>query len=142
MKRQIIFLILLFILIVATFISYYLLVTSKIDNWAARGQLGDTFGLLNAFFSAMAILGIIYTIFQQNEIISHSQKDTENSIQQFKASIKQFEQQQRVQALTTLITIYEKKLTEYESKNETQLAVQTNKKIITLTTELENFLNN
>lgn len=139
-NKQIIIILTILFLIIATFVCYYLLVTHNAADLPTRGQIGDTFGVLNALFSALAILGIVYTIFQQNDVIRQSKLDTENSMKEFNESVKQFEQQQKIQALSTLITIYEKKLDQYKLINETNLAVQTNKKLVDLVTELEKYL--
>jgi hypothetical protein len=38
-------------------------------DWTTRGQMGDMFGAANCFFSACAVLGLIYTItLQQHEL--------------------------------------------------------------------------
>lgn len=138
MKRLIPIIIL--IIIVLIFIGYYFLIINNASDWPTRGLIGDAFGFLNAFFGGIAIIGIVYTILQQNDIIIINKNDTEVSKNQFIASVHQFEQQQQIQALTSLISIYEKKLEQYKSTNDTTLIVQTDKKLTDLMTKLEEIL--
>ncbi|NRF91547.1 hypothetical protein HQN89_11000 [Paenibacillus frigoriresistens] len=44
--------------------AIYLIITSIIfkGDWVTRGQFGDTFGFLNTLFSALAFVGVIYTL--------------------------------------------------------------------------------
>lgn len=44
--------------------TIYLIITNFIfkDDWALRGQFGDTFGFMNTLFSALAFAGVIYTV--------------------------------------------------------------------------------
>lgn len=126
--------------IIGIFCGYYYFITQRIEGWETRGQFGDTFGFLTAFFSALAFLGLIYTVFQQNEIIRQSKIDTENSINEFNESIRQFQRQQYVQRLTTLIFINESRLNRYREKKQNELAIETERTLINLTSELDNFL--
>jgi hypothetical protein len=139
-KKQIITLLVAFVLITSIFIIYYLVVINKVPEWSTRGQIGDTFGAPNAFLSGLAMLGALYAILQQNEVIRQSKVESENSIKEFKESVSQFQQQQKIQALTTLITIYEKQVDYYKKNNEPTLYVQSNKKLFDYTSELENLL--
>lgn len=42
---------------------------NKIDLIAERGTFGDMFGLLNTIFSGIALLGVVYTLYDENERI-------------------------------------------------------------------------
>lgn len=137
MKRQILIISSLIIFIILSFASYYFLIRHYVPKWSTRGQIGDTFGFLNALFSAVAFGGVIYTIIQQGEIIKQNKIDSENSTKQFTTSVNQFEQQQTIQSLVTLITIYERKLLEYRNEHEGRLASETEKKLVDLTKKLE-----
>ena len=50
------------------------------------GQIGDSFGILNSLFSALAFSGVLYSIWQQNETIKKQEIEIEqnriNSVQQ------------------------------------------------------------
>lgn len=52
---------------------------NKIDLIAERGTFGDMYGLLNTVFSGIALLGVVYTIYEEKEKIRgerlQSQKD-------------------------------------------------------------------
>ncbi|HEX9927155.1 MAG TPA: hypothetical protein VGB02_01300 [Pyrinomonadaceae bacterium] len=120
-------------IISGVFYGYYCVIYERIGDWQTRGQFGDAFGFLNAFFSALAFSGLIYTISQQNKVIRQSKTE-------FDEGVRQFKEQQQVQALITLISIYGKRLDEYKAKNKDDLATQTDKKIVDLTKKLEKFL--
>jgi hypothetical protein len=128
------------IFIGASFVLYYLFIISHIKDWQTRGQIGDTFGTLNALFSALAFFGVVYSILQQNESIKQSKLELQNDVAQTKESVRQFEQQQKIQSLLTLISIWEKKVADYENKGETQLSIEANRKLMALSVELENFI--
>ncbi len=53
------------VILLATFPIYFLTVGHFYPDMALRGQFGDLFGGLNAFFSGLAFLGVIYAIFLQ-----------------------------------------------------------------------------
>lgn len=40
------------------------------NEWPTRGQIGDSFGLLNALFSGLAFAGLLYAILLQREELS------------------------------------------------------------------------
>ena len=112
------------------FIAYYFLLSRQFGNLAERGQFGDMFGAVNAFFTALAFLGLVYTIVQQNEVI---QKTTD----QLDQNKKEFAVQQKIQGLTMLVKVYERKLS--QAKNQMDIS-ELQKKINDLTSELEKFL--
>ena len=139
-KKQIIFIGIILIIIFAVFKIYYSYVITYVSNWQTRGQIGDTFGSVNALFSSLAFVGIVFTLFQQNDLINQSRIDTANSMKEFNESVIQFKQQQKIQALNNLISIYEKRLHYYKSVNETALIIITEKKLVDLIAELELYL--
>jgi hypothetical protein len=51
-----------FLLIAVPMLVWSLLAWLVLPTWEIRGQFGDMFGVLNAFFNAIALLGIIYAI--------------------------------------------------------------------------------
>lgn len=114
------------------FVAYFFIVLWKLPDWAQRGQFGDMFGTLNSFFTALAFIGVFYTLLQQNEIIKQNSKQLTNSKLEFETQLK-------IQALTTLINIYQIKFDELKNINLME-ANQVKKKIYTLTEELESFL--
>ena len=42
------------------------LIWIKLPDWQSRGQFGDMFGALNALFTSITLVGVIYTIFLQS----------------------------------------------------------------------------
>lgn len=64
------------------------------------GTFGDQFGAVNALFSGLAFVGLIYTIIQQNRSIELQRKDLKNQLRELQqngkemiAQTKQFEKQ-------------------------------------------------
>jgi len=64
-------------LFVGAFAIYFLAVSYVYSDMATRGQFGDMFGGLNAFFSGLAFLGVIYAIILQREELSLQRKELE-----------------------------------------------------------------
>lgn len=55
------------LVIFLSFPIYYLLLSSFFEELSERAHFGDSFGSINAFFSAMAFLGVIVTILMQRD---------------------------------------------------------------------------
>ena len=127
-------------LILIIFFGYFVFLKNYVPDWQIRGQVGDAFGTLNAFFSALALLTIIFTIIQQNTVINQAKVDSQQSAKEFSESVNQFKQQQKIQALSILISIYERKIEEYKKSNNEYQAIQTSKKLSDFAEELENLL--
>lgn len=52
------------------------LTITKAENALAKsGQLGDTFGAVNALFTGLAFAGVVYTIIQQNKQLKTQQRE-------------------------------------------------------------------
>ncbi len=119
---------------VSLFVGYYFVLTWTIKSISERGQFGDMFGAINAFFTALAFLGLIYTILQQNDLIKKSSE-------QLELNKKEFETQYKIQAITTLINLYQSKLSQIRTIDHLQ-ANELQDKINNLVNELENFLLN
>ncbi|WCO00581.1 hypothetical protein [Psychroserpens ponticola] len=81
-------------------ISGYLIICYT-DDFAVRGQIGDMFGAVNALFSGLAFVGLIYTIFQQQKEIEKNSLHIANS--------------QDLNTLSVLLTIYSKEEEKYIS---------------------------
>lgn len=96
-KNQLRTIIIIFIIVTITiYLGYtiFLLACYKFDlclffnsSIGAKGQLGDSYGIINSIFSGMAFIGVILTLyFQQKELINQqdqidNQKKTENQRQ-------------------------------------------------------------
>ena len=120
------------ILVLVLFIGYYKLLTFFVVKCDEQGQFGDMFGALNAFFTGMAFLGVIYSIIQQNQIIEQNSKQIQQNELEYKTDL-------RINALSTLININQNKYSQIKDINHIE-ANQLQKKIISLTEELEKLL--
>lgn len=143
MRTQQIFLLIgvfLFILIVS-FIGYYFLIKYIAIDWNEGASIGNSFGVLSAFFNALAFGGVIFTLFLQNKAITQNEENTNISKDQFERRINQLEQQLNVQAISTLIAVYEKKLLkeELENSNNPSWIIDIKIQIAELTKELETY---
>lgn len=69
---------------ILVFLGYFLVVRYVLPDWAESGQFGDMFGGLNAFFSGLAFLGVIYAIFLQREELSLQRKELELTREELK----------------------------------------------------------
>lgn len=114
------------------FVAYFLIVGNQLSDWGQRGQFGDMFGTLNSFFTALAFAGVIYSVLQQNEMIKQNSSQLDHNKEEFKTQLK-------IQALTTLLNIYQAKHDQLKNINHIE-ANEVKIKIINLTNELENFL--
>lgn len=65
------------LLILLSFLIFWIFVINFIPTWTDRGLFGDTFGALNTFFSGIALFGIIYALFLQQ----HQLKTMQYSIE-------------------------------------------------------------
>ncbi len=79
--KNILFTLIVFIVI---FVVYFLFVRQIYSDMDKRGQFGDMFGALNAMFSGLAFLGIIYTITLQREELGLQRKELELTRQELK----------------------------------------------------------
>ncbi len=52
-------------------------VSIVLGSWEQRGQVGDTFGVVNALFSGLAFAGLIYTIHLQRHELSLQRRELE-----------------------------------------------------------------
>jgi enterochelin esterase-like enzyme len=108
------------------FIGYYFLIYWIHPLLSNRGLFGDSFGALNSFFTMLAFFGVVYTINQQNAIIKQNKRE--------------FDTQQKIQSLTTMIKVYQTKYSEAK-RNDGIKANEYFKKNNQLTNELEKILN-
>lgn len=97
-----------------------ILILFYLDNWSDRGTFGDLFGAVNALFSGLAFVGLIYTIllqrkdlqFQKNEIalnrneLKKSAKAQEKSEEALHEQVNQMKITSKLNALNTIINYY------------------------------------
>lgn len=113
--------ILLFVLVIVILFSIYgICIYYSFSDWQERGTFGDAFGALNALFSGLAFVGIIYTIFLQRKELELQRKELELTRQELKrtaeaqeksekALVKQvvsMERTAKLNALNTLLSHY------------------------------------
>ena len=67
-------------------IVFGLSVSILIDDWNKRGQFGDMFGALNAFFSALALAGVIYAILLQRQDLKLQREELKLQREELKLS--------------------------------------------------------
>ncbi len=67
--------------VVSGIIIYYL-----VPNWSDRGTVGDMFGAVNALYSGLAFVGLIYTIIMQREEIQLNRQEIEMNRKELKKS--------------------------------------------------------
>lgn len=72
------------LVVILVFTIYFSVVRFLLPGWTESGQFGDMFGGLNSLFSALAFLGVIYTIFLQREELSLQRKELELAREELK----------------------------------------------------------
>lgn len=72
---------------------FALCIIKCIDNWEQRGQFGDLFGVVNAFFSGLAFAGLIITIRQQHQDLEYQKQAIEQTNLEMKCQINEFDKQ-------------------------------------------------
>lgn len=121
-------------IIIIIFISFYFIINCFFGNPSNISHIGTAYGILTAFFSAIAIIGMVYTIYQ-------SKIDTKKLIDQLKENIFQIEKQQKINTLSALILIYDKNLKDEELiRPSSEKATNIKYKISKLTKELESYI--
>ena len=141
MKTSHIVILIIFIIIISLNIVFYYFVSHYTSNLQANSQIGDAFGILNTFFSSIAFVSVIYTLFQQNEMIKQGQIDTDITINELNLSVKRYEKEQKISNNLNLTKLYEKRLSSYTNDPDNNSAIQLRAKINQLSTELEQLLN-
>lgn len=81
-----VFLICSFVLLL--YLSFWLFMFLSYDDWTKSGSLGDTFGILNALLSSIGTIGIIYTLYIQNQTIKSQDRTLELQAKTLELSIK------------------------------------------------------
>lgn len=74
---------------------YFFVVRYILPGWSESGQFGDMFGGLNAFFSGLAFLGVIYAIFLQREELGLQRKELELTREELKRTAQAQEKSER-----------------------------------------------
>jgi|SRR3989338_3260167 len=77
------------------FLVYFFAVRFFLPGWSESGQFGDTFGGLNALFSSLAFLGVVYAIFLQREELSLQRKELQLTREELKRTAEAQEKSER-----------------------------------------------
>ena len=72
------------LVVILVFSAYFFVVRHLLPEWVERGQFGDMFGGLNALFSGLAFLGVIYAIFLQREELGLQRTELELTREELK----------------------------------------------------------
>jgi hypothetical protein len=75
----------------------------NIPGWQERSQFGDMFGAVDALFSGLAFIGLVYTIFLQQD--------------EMKKQLDAVEKSNRLNGLATLVAIYSDDELKYATTN-------------------------
>jgi DNA-binding transcriptional regulator of glucitol operon len=87
------------------------------SDMATRGQFGDLFGGVNALFTGLAFVALIYTLYlqrkdleMQREDLAVSRDELRNSVDAQRGQVEQLERASSLSAISTLIASYGRKL--------------------------------
>ena len=86
-----------FIIVVSLWLLCLWLSTTYLPDWATRGQFGDLFGAVNAFFSGIAMSGIIYAILLQRKDLELQREELALQRKEMKGSRKALQAQLETQ---------------------------------------------
>ena len=83
-KKHIFFIVITALVVIATWVFApaavnWLVGKNWVSNPTAAGQLGDLFGSVNALFSGLALIGVVFAIMLQQKELSLSTKELRNS---------------------------------------------------------------
>ena len=101
-------------------------------NWSERGTIGDMFGAVNALFSGLAFVGLIYTILMQREEIQMNRQEIEMNTKELKKAATAQVQSQialkeqvvqthltaKINAMSTVINYYNTQISNPNNKPE------------------------
>lgn len=73
-------------------------------SWPTKGQVGDSFGVLNSLFSGLAFAGVVTTLILQHKELSDSKQEQADSR-------KRALQTARLNALSTLVSAHSDEMT-------------------------------
>jgi hypothetical protein len=98
-----VFIIMIFVVIVIWYLSFYLLKDSP-----DRGTFGDMFGGINALFSGLAFAGLIYTILLQREELELQRNELKETKDEFKTQNKTLKRQRFENTFFNLLDLHHK----------------------------------
>lgn len=78
------------------------------DHFARFGQFGDSFGAVNALFSGLAFIGVIYAVLLQKEELRLQREELEKTRDEFKQQNETLSQQRFENTLFNLINMHQR----------------------------------
>lgn len=100
-------------------ISLWVFCRHGADASSRWGQFGDAFGVVNALFSGLALLGIVAALLMQREDIDLQLEEMRESVAAQKAAAEMQERRARIAALAEMLRACEV-LADFYGKNEEQ----------------------
>jgi hypothetical protein len=85
---------------------YGFLVFRWLGEMDTRGQFGDIFGGVNAFFTGLAFAGVIYTIFLQRKELELQRVELRRSADAQSEQVERLEEAAELSAISTLVNTY------------------------------------
>lgn len=76
------------IIVVTLWLANFLVIFINKEN---AGTIGDQFGVVNALFSGLAFVGLIYTILQQHKSLELQRQDLKNQLEELKLNRRELE---------------------------------------------------
>lgn len=76
------------------------------DSTEKSGQFGDTFGAINALFSGLAFVGLIYAILLQRQDIKIQSQELKATVEEFKVQNQTLKKQQFENTFFNMISLY------------------------------------
>lgn len=67
-------------------------------EWQTRGQVGDSFGAVNALFSGLAFAGVIYALHLQRKELTYQRKELEATRSVYEAQVQEMRSARELQA--------------------------------------------
>ena len=127
------------------------IVQSLASDWPTRAQIGDSFGLLNALYSALAFAGLVYAILLQRqelglqrEAISQNRKELAKAAESQELAAKTQRDSALLNTYTALLTCKNSEISEslriIHASSQKSTKLQRGEEFIELTTERSEIL--
>jgi hypothetical protein len=117
-KREIVTAIIVGLIIVAIWIFTPFVVHKHFEDWGKSGQFGDVFGSVNALFSGLAFVALIYTIHLQRQELALQRTELKLQRDEMAASRGELAAQVAIQKLQLRVTIAQIKVSAEQARIE------------------------
>jgi hypothetical protein len=68
------------LMVISVYLLFAILMLIFVKDWGVSSSIGDSFGIINALFSGVALVGVIYTLFLQRQTLELQREDFSLSI--------------------------------------------------------------